>query len=121
VPFTCLLMLSTNLEPRNLMDEAFLRRVRYKVSVPDPTAEEYREIWRRVCAAHEIPYRGDAIDDLIQRHYLAERRPFHGSHPRDLMNHVVHLCRYMGIEPELTSDNLDQACETYFVADEGDA
>ncbi|HYA00691.1 MAG TPA: ATP-binding protein [Candidatus Binatia bacterium] len=118
VPFTCLLMLSTNLEPRNLMDEAFLRRVRYKVPVPDPTADEFREIWQRVCEAQEIEYRADVVDDLIERQYVARGRDFHGSHPRDLVNHVIHLCRYLGIEPELTPELLDEACETYFVVDE---
>jgi hypothetical protein len=117
VPFTCLLMLSTNLEPRNLMDEAFLRRVRYKVPVPDPTEAEFREIWSRVCESREITYREEVIDDLIERHYVAERRAFHGSHPRDLLDHVVHLCRYLGIDPELTPELLDEACETYFVSD----
>jgi predicted ATPase with chaperone activity len=120
VPFTCLLMLSTNLRPRNLMDEAFLRRVRYKVMVPDPTTAEFKEIWRRTCAANELPYREDVIVDLMERHYLAKGRPFHGSHPRDLLNHVIHLARYLGMEPELTAGMLDEACETYFVDDSAD-
>jgi predicted ATPase with chaperone activity len=120
VPFTCLLMMSTNLEPRHLMDEAFLRRVRYKVHVPDPSADEFHEIWRRVCAGQEIPYREEVIDNLIQRHYVDENRPFHGSHPRDLLNHVIHLCRYLSIPVELTPELLDEACETYFVEDRAD-
>jgi predicted ATPase with chaperone activity len=120
VPFTCLLMLSTNLRPKNLMDEAFLRRVRYKVMVPDPTAAEFKEIWRRTCAANQLPYREDVIVDLMERHYLAKGRPFHGSHPRDLLNHVIHLARYLGMEPELTPRMIDEACETYFVEDTAD-
>jgi len=120
VPFTCLLMLSTNLEPHNLMDEAFLRRVRYKVHVPDPTRDEFAEIWRRVCASQEIPYREEVISDLISRHYVAKGRAFHGSHPRDLLNHVIHLCRYLWRDPELTNKLLDEACETYFVDDSTD-
>jgi predicted ATPase with chaperone activity len=115
VPFTCLLMLSTNLEPRNLMDEAFLRRVRYKVPVPDPTVDEFREIWRRVCDANEVAHRPEVVDDLIARHYVAQGRPFHGSHPRDLLNHVIHICRYKAKDVELTIEHLDEACETYFV------
>jgi SpoVK/Ycf46/Vps4 family AAA+-type ATPase len=113
-------MLSTNLEPHNLMDEAFLRRVRYKVHVPDPTRDEFAEIWRRVCASQEIPYREEVISDLISRHYVAKGRAFHGSHPRDLLNHVIHLCRYLGRDPELTTKLLDEACETYFVDDSTD-
>src|ERR1035438_1024802 len=120
VPFTCLLMLSTNLRPKNLMDEAFLRRVRYKVMVPDPTAAEFKEIWRRTCAANQLPYREDVIVDLMERKSLAKGRPFHGSHPRDLLNHVIHLARYLGMEPELTPGMIDEACETYFVEDTAD-
>ena len=115
VPFTCLLMLSTNLNPHELIDEAFLRRVRYKVHVPDPTAEEFREIWRRACAQHALASSEDVITYVIERHYLAKGRDFHGSHPRDLVDHVIHLCRYLEIEAQMTPGLLDEACETYFV------
>ena len=115
VPFTCLLMLSTNLRPQALMDEAFLRRVRYKVMVPDPTAEEFREIWRRQCMAREVEYREDVINDLMEKEYTAKDRGYHGSHPRDLLDHVIHLCRYIQRDPELNDELLEDACQTYFV------
>ena len=119
VPFTCLVMLSTNLRPQNLMDEAFLRRVRYKVHVPDPSPDEYKEIWRRVCAEKEVHMNEPAIDRLLQLAYFDKGRGLHGSHPRDLLSHVVHAARYFGRPVELTQDLLDAACETYFVdADE---
>jgi predicted ATPase with chaperone activity len=115
VPFTCLLMLSTNLRPQALMDEAFLRRVRYKVMVPDPTAEEFREIWRRQCMAREVEYREDVINDLMKKQYESKDRGYHGSHPRDLLDHVIHLCRYIQRDPELNTELLEDACQTYFV------
>ncbi|MBV8528707.1 MAG: ATP-binding protein [Candidatus Dormibacteraeota bacterium] len=115
VPFTCLVMLSTNLRPQNLMDEAFLRRVRFKVHVPDPTVEEYREIWRRVCADNNVEYNERIVNRLLQRAYYEKGRPLHGSHPRDLLNQVVHAARYHNRPPELVEDLIDAACETYFV------
>ncbi|MFN2582042.1 MAG: ATP-binding protein [Candidatus Dormibacteria bacterium] len=119
VPFTCLVMLSTNLRPQNLMDEAFLRRVRFKVHVPDPSATQYKEIWRRVCRDNDLRMDEALIDRLLQRAYHEKGRPLHGSHPRDLMSHVVHAAHYHNRTPELTQDLLDVACETYFVdADE---
>lgn len=120
VPFTCILMLSTNLRPQNLMDEAFLRRVRYKVMVPDPSADDFKEIWRRQCASQEVPYREELIEDLMERHYRAKGRAFHGSHPRDLLGHVVHICRYRSVPVELSAEVLDEACQTYFVNEEGE-
>ena len=115
VPFTCLVMLSTNLRPQNLMDEAYLRRVRFKVHVPDPTVEEYKEIWRRNCVAQEMRLDESLIERLLQREYDAKGRTLHGSHPRDLLNHVVHAALYLGRPVELNEELLSAACETYFV------
>jgi hypothetical protein len=116
VPFTNLLILSTNLKPTDLMDEAFLRRVRFKVLVPDPTEEEYREIWRRECERAGVTWDPWAVEDLLERHYRQVGRALHGVHPRDLLDHVVHAARYRGEEvAHLTAPMLDLACDTYFV------
>src|SRR6202043_2892678 len=105
VPFTCLLILSTNLRPQNLMDEAFLRRVHFKVHVPDPTEAEYREIWRRRCAQEGLRLEEEVLDRLIAKHYVAKGRALHGSHPRDLLNHIIHAARYFG-RPVAMGDQL---------------
>ena len=119
VPFTCLLMLSTNLRPQNLMDEAFLRRVRFKVYVPDPSEDDYREIWKRRCEMQDVAYNDAAISKLLQRSYRDKGRPLHGSHPRDLLNHIVHAARYLNVPVDLNDELMDLACDTYFVdADE---
>jgi len=120
VPFTCVVMLSTNLRPQNLMDEAFLRRVRFKVHVPDPTQDDYMEIWRRQCVEHEIPLDESVIHRLLEKHYYPKERSLHGSHPRDLLNHVVHSARYLGRPVELSWEMLDLACDTYFVDSDGE-
>jgi hypothetical protein len=115
VPFTCLVMLSTNLRPQNLMDEAYLRRVRFKVHVPDPSLDEYKEIWRRNCMEQDMVLDEALLDRLLEREYFAKGRALHGSHPRDLLNHVMHAARYLGRPVELTEELLEAACETYFV------
>jgi SpoVK/Ycf46/Vps4 family AAA+-type ATPase len=115
VPFTCLVMLSTNLRPQNLMDEAFLRRVRFKVHVPDPTVDEYKEIWRRNCVDNNLRMDEGLVDQLLETHYQAKGRALHGTHPRDLLNHVIHAALYLGKPVELNSELLELACETYFV------
>ncbi|MHB8719253.1 MAG: ATP-binding protein [Candidatus Dormibacteria bacterium] len=120
VPFTCLVILSTNLQPQHLMDEAFLRRVHFKVRVPDPTAEQYREIWRRRCAAEGLTVDDAVLTRLIDIHYRAKGRDMHGSHPRDLLVHIVQAARYFGRPVAVTDDLVDWAAETYFV-DEGAA
>src|ERR1700680_3724079 len=88
VPFTCLLILSTNMRPQNLMDEAFLRRVHFKVHVPDPTEGQYREIWRRRCAMEGVRLEDEVLDNLIINHYTNKGRPMHGSDPPDPLTHI---------------------------------
>jgi predicted ATPase with chaperone activity len=115
VPFTNTLILSTNLRPHDLIDEAFLRRVRFKVLVANPTEAEYREIWRRICLRERVAYDERLIDVLLERYYRRVGRSLHGAHPRDLLNHIVNASRYQKRPPELTMDLLELACQTYFV------
>jgi hypothetical protein len=82
VPFDVIPFFSTNLEPASLADEAFLRRIRYKVEIPDPTLDEFREIFTRVCAAGGIEFQGEAID-LLKQWYEPCRQALRGCHPRD--------------------------------------
>ena len=120
VPFTCLVILSTNLQPQHLMDEAFLRRVHFKVRVPDPTEEQYREIWRRRCAAEGLAVDEAVLTRLIEVHYRAKGRDMHGSHPRDLLSHVIQAARYFGHAPIVTDELVDWAATTYFVGEDGE-
>jgi SpoVK/Ycf46/Vps4 family AAA+-type ATPase len=120
VPFTNTLILSTNLRPHDLIDEAFLRRVRFKVLVPNPTEAEYREIWRRICVRERIAYDDRLIDHLLERYYRRTGRAFHGAHPRDLLSHVVNAARYQRRTAELSADLLELACTTYFVDASGE-
>ncbi|NLX56412.1 MAG: AAA family ATPase [Planctomycetaceae bacterium] len=114
VPFDQLIIFSTNLEPRDLVDDAFLRRIPYKIEVIDPTEDEFRELFRLMCKSYNIPFNGDAIDYLIDTHYRPISRPFRCCQPRDLLLQVRNRCRYERREPVLTNEMLDFAVESYF-------
>lgn len=114
VPFDQLVIFSTNLEPRALVDEAFLRRIPYKIEVTDPLEGDFRRLLELVCAAHGIAYEAEVIDYLIRTHYLDVGRPFRNCHPRDLLLQVKHYCFYHQLPLELTRENLDFAVFNYF-------
>ena len=120
VPFTTTLVLSTNLHPEELMDEAFLRRIRFKVLVAGPDEAAYRQIWFDLCSQHGIGYNEEVIDRLVEQQYLDTGRPFRGVHARDLLSHVVHSARYQEIPVQLSDDLIDAACRAYFVRSTGD-
>lgn len=115
VPFDCLLIFATNLNPGQLVDEAFLRRIKYKVNVPNPAQHQYEEIFRRECARRDIAYDRRAVLHIYARYYTDTDIHPRACHPRDILDHLVHTARYEGREPVLTPRLLDQACESYFL------
>ncbi|NLF68758.1 MAG: AAA family ATPase [Candidatus Anammoximicrobium sp.] len=114
VPFDQLIVFSTNLEPRDLVDEAFLRRIPYKIAVEDPSEAEFRELFVSMCKTLNVPYRQEPIDYLIEQHYRAAGRPFRCCQPRDLLMQICNHCFYQGVPVELTNEHFDVAVETYF-------
>jgi hypothetical protein len=116
VPFDCLLIFSTNLHPSQLGDEAFFRRIRHKIEIPDPTREEFLEILVRVCQQREIPLDRDAALYLVHEYYERASRGFKGCHPRDILDLVVDICAYHGEPASFSRKYLDRACHSYFVA-----
>jgi predicted ATPase with chaperone activity len=115
VPFDCLLVFATNLNPDDLVDEAFLRRIQYKVVVDNPAREDYEEIYRRECAARNIPFSLHSIDHIYEEYYARRGIPARACHPRDLLNHVASICRYEGQAPRIDDALLDRACKAYFL------
>lgn len=115
VPFDVLIVFSTNLSPKDLVDDAFLRRIRHKIEVPNPSPDEFREIFRRVAKAKGIPYNDDGLRYLIQEHYLKVRRDLRACHPRDLCDQILDEAKYRSIQPTMTKELVDRACEAYFV------
>jgi len=114
VPFDQLVVFSTNLEPRELVDEAFLRRIPYKIEVTDPTEEEFRLLFELMGRQLKVPYRREAVDYLIATHYQKIQRPFRFCHPRDLLLQVCNYCKYHERPPEMTAEHFDRAVENYF-------
>ena len=114
VPFDQLLVFSTNLEPRDLVDEAFLRRIPYKIEVLDPTEEEFRNLFAFLAPRLGFEYRPEPVEYLIQRHYKEVGRPFRFCHPRDLLLQVRNYCSYHKQPLALREEYFDMACENYF-------
>ncbi len=115
VPFFVLIVFSTNIDPRDLVDEAFLRRIRHKIEFTDPTYEQFREIFRRVCAAKGIAYDEQALAYLLKKWYIEQNRPLRAVHPRDLIAQLIDIATYLNKPPALTKDMLDRSAASYFV------
>ncbi len=114
VPFDQLIIFSTNLQPRDLVDEAFLRRVPYKIDVSDPTEQEFRQLFKLMASKMGFEYRDAAIDYLIRKHYVEAGRPFRNCQPRDLLLQVRNHCYYENRPLELTPEYFDLAVLNYF-------
>lgn len=115
IPFDALIVFSTNLDPKDLMDEAFLRRIRYKILVPNPSWEDFRAIFQRNCTQRGIPYDEEMFKYLVLEHYVKVKREPKSVHPRDLLDQLVDIARYLQKEPRLERDLLDAAVDAYFV------
>ncbi len=114
VPFDQIIIFSTNLEPRDLVDAAFLRRIPYKIPVPDPSLEEFHKLFALVANQLGLAYDKRAVDYLISRHYLPVKRPLRACQPRDILLQVKYFCQYQGQSVRLTPEAIDFACENYF-------
>jgi predicted ATPase with chaperone activity len=115
VPFDVLIVFSTNLAPHDLVDESFLRRIRHKIEIKNPTWDNYREIFRRECERNGVQYTDAGLAYLIQQHYLKPHREKRACHPRDIVEQMTGIARYLDIQPSLTDDLIDRACQAYFV------
>ncbi|MFN8633658.1 MAG: ATP-binding protein [Chloroflexota bacterium] len=117
IPFDQLLMFSTNLNPADLTDEAFQRRVRFRIPVNDPDVGQFEEVFRAVCAARRVPFDMDVFSWLVNTWWLPHDRPFRMVQPRDLVNQLIAIAKYVGQPPRMTPELLDLACKSYFVLD----
>ena len=114
VPFDQLIIFSTNLEPKDLCDDAFLRRIPYKIEVTDPSERDFRELFKIMCPIMGLTYDDAVITYLIETHYRPVDRPFRCCQPRDLLLQVRNLCYYENQEPGLTPEFMDFAVDNYF-------
>jgi predicted ATPase with chaperone activity len=115
IPFDQFLVFATNLEPRTLVDDAFLRRIRSKVKVTHVTKEQFLEIFKLNCQQYQFDYDQAAVDYLIETYYEATQRSMDACHPRDLLEQIIDYCTFNQFPQTLSKENLDRACRIYFV------
>lgn len=116
VPFEQLILFSTNLDPADLVDEAFLRRIPYKIHVTDPPPEEFHQLFARWCAALGFAYVPQVVDDLLARHYYAAGRRMRRCHPRDLLSQIRNFCVYNDLPLEMRPEYFDRVVNSYFTS-----
>jgi len=115
VPFDCILIFATNLNPRNLLDEAFLRRIQFKVEIKSPDRDAFQKILEMNCEESEIEFRPGAVDLLFREFYDAHGIRPRGCHPRDILHHISSIAVFEGIPPSLDPTLLHRAAESYFL------
>jgi len=118
LPFMLLVIFATNIKPAELVDEAFLRRIHYKVFAESPTVAEFTKIFENYCRERALPFEPKSVQHLLENYYKPRKIALRGCHPRDLIDHVLSLAEYRGEPGRLTPDLLDAACAAYFVDDE---
>jgi predicted ATPase with chaperone activity len=114
VPFDQLIIFSTNLEPKQLVDDAFLRRIPYKIEVVDPTEAEFRQLLELMAGKLGFEYDSAGADYLIEKHYKAVKRPFRSCQPRDLLMQIKNFCLYQRQPLSMSPQAFDFAVENYF-------
>jgi predicted ATPase with chaperone activity len=115
IPFGVLVVFATNIKPSELVDEAFLRRIRYKVYAEGPTVAEFAQIFENCCRARHLRFDPLLVERLLARYFQTHKIVPRGCHPRDLIDQSLSLADYRDEPRQLTAELLDAACEGYFV------
>jgi hypothetical protein len=115
IPFNVLIVFATNLKPESLADEAFLRRIPYKILAKNPTLDEYCRIFELNCKKRGLSFDPVMVEYLQRKYYQPRKLQMRACHPRDLIEQVVDMCRYHGRQPSITRELLDAACGSYFL------
>lgn len=120
VPFEAFLIFSTNLRPDQLGDEAFLRRIQYKMLLRSPDEDEFTSIFRNFCESKNLPHEESSIPRFIEKHYRHTGKVFRRCHPRDVLSHVIDMIHFEKHPFRLTDDLLDRAFESCFLEETGE-
>lgn len=115
IPFDQLSVFATNIEPKKLVDEAFLRRIPYKIKIDHPTEHEYKQVFRRVCEANHVAFHEDVFEFLVENFYHRLGVKFNACHPRDIVDNILDNARYLETTPVLSRESVSVAWENYFV------
>lgn len=118
VPFECFLIFSTNLRPQQLGDEAFLRRIQYKMLMRSPDQSEFAEIFERFCESRQLPCPPGLLEEFMAKHYTQTGKPLRRCQPRDVLSHAIDLIHFEKLPYALNPDVLDRAFESCFVQDD---
>jgi hypothetical protein len=116
VPFESFLVFSTNLRPESLGDEAFLRRIQYKMLMRGPDRDEFLTIFRSFCHSKNLYSKPYLAEHFVEKYYAQTGRAFRRCHPRDVISHAIDLIRFKNLPYELTEDVLDRAFKSCFVS-----
>jgi len=115
IPFDMLTIFSTNIEPKQLVDEAFLRRIPYKIKIDHPSERDYETIFRMICRKNGVTFKEDSFNYLLDDYYRKLHVKLNACHPRDIVEQIVVTARYYGQPPELTKEAIQAAWTNYFV------
>ena len=114
VPFEQLIIFSTNLEPADLVDDAFLRRIPYKIEIGDASETEFHELFKLYARAFSCEYDSSIVDYLIKTHYYPMKRPLRRCQPRDLLSQILNYCTYNDLPMEMRPEYFDRVVKSYF-------
>jgi hypothetical protein len=121
IPFECFLVFSSNLKPDQLGDEAFLRRIQYKMFVRSPHVDEFKIIFRRFCHSQKIECEESVLENYIDHRYLRPGKKLRRCQPRDVITHAIDLIRFERLPYVLTTEVLERAFEMTYISDEYEA
>ena len=114
VPFNQMLIFSTNLNPNDLADEAFWRRIKYKIEIESPSFDEFKIIFKDQCKKNELVFRDSVFDYLVINYYKKLKMEPRGVHARDLISHVVDFIHFYKLEKKISKKSIDFSWKCYF-------
>ena len=116
IPFDLFVVFATNLDPAELMDEAFLRRILNKIKVDFVTRENFHEIFRSVCRKFEVTYDAGIVDHFLSMLTTEIKQPLRACFPRDIVRQICWAAKYEGRTPVMDQNAVREACENYFLS-----
>jgi len=114
IPFELMVVFSTNLEPADLADEAFLRRIHNKIYVEAVDAQSFDEIFRRVTSARQLQAEPDTAEFMRNVCLREGRTELRACYPSDICNILVSIGMYEKRPPRLTKADIERASTLYF-------
>ena len=118
LPFMTMIVFATNVRPAELVDEAFLRRIQYKIFAESPSVQDFKTIFSACCRDLGATAEPGLVERVLVDYYRPRNIPLRGCHPRDLIGRALSQIEYLGLPHELTATLLEDACASYFVQDQ---